>query len=166
MGNFDNLDSETKKKYHLKLNEYANVFGGVGTFLSFIESLRKTRPHLLTLAKCVFSGNGGYIKWSKPIYKEKIALLLQVRINEQARKNLLPDKQDKIYKDVVNLVRTINPISFELCVGDEKIHLQAFDIISEDVTLLNPYFDAIFFCSIKTLKLLLTYKIENSDERE
>ena len=160
MGNFDNLDNETKKKYHLQLNEYANIFGGIGAFLAFIESLRKTRPHLLTLAKCVFSGDGGYVKWTKPIYKEKIDLLLQTRINEQARQNLLPDKSDKAYKDVVNLVRTIAPIKFEVCVGEEKIQLQAFNIINEDVTLLNPYFDAVFFCSIKTLKLLLTYKIE------
>ena len=160
MGNFDNLDNETKKKYHLKLNEYANIFGGVGSFLTFIESLRKTRPHPLTLAKCVFSGDGAYIKWTKPIYKEKIDLLLQARINEQVRKNLLPSKEDKTYKDVVNLVRTIKPINFEICIGEERINLQAFDIVDESTTMLNPYFDAIFFCSIKTLKLLLTYKVD------
>ena len=161
MCDFNNLDDAAKELYHKQLNECAEAFGGKNYFLQLLEAIRKTKPNTLMAKHCEFRFPLGTIKWNKVIFQDKLTLLMKVRVNESKNGNLLPELEDKSYKNVMNLVRTLNPIKFNVQPKDsedgEGFTLQPFDIIDEKTTRLNPIFDAIFFCSVDTVKKVLNY---------
>ena len=103
----------------------------------------------------------GTISWNKVIFNDKIQLLLKARKNESKQDNLLPKKDEKNYKKVLNVVRTLKPIVFHVKPADPQdgsgFFFQTFDIIDENTTKLNPVFDALFFCSVDTVKKVLNY---------
>jgi hypothetical protein len=160
MCNFNELNDLEKKTYHDQLLEYATSVGGKNYFLQLLEAIRKTKPHPLIAKNSEFKFANGSIKWNKVIFQDKITLLMKVRVN--AKDNLLPKKDDKSYKNVVNLVRTLNPIKFEVKPAKREdgagFEIHPFDIIDENTTRLNPLFDAIFFCSVDTVKKVLNYE--------
>ena len=164
MCDFNNLDEGDKEKYHTMLNECAQNFGGVNFFLQLLEGIRKHKPHPLTAKHSEFKFSRGHIRWEKVIFKDKLNLLLKVRVNESKNGNLLPAKDDKSYKNVMNLIRTLNPIEFTVTPKNEKdgegFSFKAFDMIDEDITRLNPIFDAMFFCSVDTIKKILAYTVK------
>jgi len=159
MCDFNNLSDDEKSKYHQLLIDTANIFGGIGNFLKLLESIRDRKPHPIISGESIFRFPQGSITWNKVVFNDKLSLLLSTRINESKQGNFLPHRDSKQYKKVLNLVRTISPIIFEVKLKDEsefKIH--PFDKIDDNVTLLNPIFDAIFFCSVNTVKKILTYE--------
>jgi hypothetical protein len=162
MCDFNNLDDGAKQIYHEQLTECAGAFGGKNFFLQLLEAIRKTKPHPLTAKNCEFKFSRGMIKWDKVIFSDKIALLMKVRTGESERANLLPDQEDKSYKNVLNLVRTLKPITFDVKPKHMKdgdgFTLHPFDIIDKKTTRLNPIFDALFFCSVDTVKRVLNYE--------
>ncbi len=161
MCDFNDLDDTAKQVYHEQLTECANSFGGTNFFLQLLEAIRRTKPHPLTAKNCEFTFSRGAVKWDKVIFADKITLLVEVRTSESERKNLLPDQSEKSYKRVLNLVRTLKPITFDVIPKNMKdgdgFILHPFDIIDEKTTRLNPLFDAVFFCSIETTKKALAY---------
>ncbi len=162
MCDFNKLDDAQKAEYHKQLLEYAESFGGKNFFLQLLEAIRKTKPHPLIAKNSEFRFSRGTIKWSKVIFKDKLTLLLDIRVNESKNGTLLPDKEDKKYKKVLNLLRTLGPIEFNVTPkhlkdGDGFV-MKPFEIIDENTTRLNPIFDAIFFCSVDTIKKVLNYE--------
>jgi len=159
MCQFDALDEATKQTLHNELTAYAEAFGGKNYFLSFLEAIRQAKPHPLTAKNSQARFPQGKISWNKVIFPDKIQLLLKARIHESKQGNILPDPEDKAYKKVLNLVRTLGPIRFTLEPKETgtKLELRAFDRIDENTTRLNPFFDAIFFCSVETVKKVLNY---------
>ena len=162
MCNFDDLNESGKKQAHEDLMTYVNAFGGANFFLQFLEAIRKSKPHPLMAKNSNFRSPTGTIGWNKVIFKDKLDLLMSIRKSERKKGNLLPDKHDKNYKNIHNLLRTLYPIEFVIKPKDEgagkEFTIQAFNIINDDITLLNPIFDAIFFCSIETTKKVINYK--------
>ena len=59
------------------------------------------------------------------------------------------------------MVRTLRPIVFNIKPANDEdgslLIFQPFDVIDETTTKLNPIFDAIFFCSLETVKKALNY---------
>jgi len=165
MCDFNNLNDTLKAEYHKQLLEYAENFGGKNFFLQLLEAIRKTKPHPLIAKNSEFRFSRGTIKWGKVIFKDKLTLLLDIRINESKNGTLLPDKEDKSYKKVMNLLRTLGPIEFDVIPkhlkdGDGFV-MKPFEIIDENTTKLNPIFDAIFFCSVDTIKKVLNYEVKS-----
>lgn len=162
MCDFSNLDETQKQAYHEKLLHCANRFGGKNFFLQLLEAIRETKPHPLTAKNSEFAFPLGSIKWNKVIFNDKLQLLLKVRLGESKRGNLLPEETDKSYKKVLNLVRTLKPVVFTVkpeCKEDGSgFFFQPFEVIDEHTTRLNPVFDALFFCSIDTVKKVLNYE--------
>ena len=162
MCDFNNLTDEQKLHYHQILLDAANNFGGKNFFLQLLEAIRETKPHPLTSANREFIIGLGGIKWNKVIFKDKIDLLQKARTKESEQGNLLPSKEEKQYKKVLNLVRTLKPIVFtvrpERKEDGNGFMFQPFDIIDEETTKLNPLFDALFFCSVETVKKVLNYE--------
>ena len=162
MCDFNTLDDAAKAQYHKQLLSCANNFGGKNFFLQLLEAIRKTKPHPLVSGNREFNMGLGSVKWNKVIFNDKLQLLQKVRANESEQGNLLPDEEDKRYKKVLNLVRTLKPIVFtvrpELKEDGPGFFFQAFDIIDEKTTRLNPVFDALFFCSVETVKKILNYE--------
>jgi len=161
MCDFDNLNDNGKKLAHEQLMLCVNAFGGQNFFLQLLEGIRKTKPHPLMAKSCGFRFILGTIKWEKVIFQDKLDLLMQIRKKESKNGNLLPDKEDKSYKKVLNLIRTLAPIEFEVKPKDESdgegFIVKAFDQINEDITRINPIFDLLFFCAIDTSKKIINY---------
>ncbi len=165
MCNFNSLDDEAKLNHHKRLTTIADSFGGINFFLQFLEAIREEKNHPLTAGNSYFNSSFGKIKWNKVIFKDKITLLLKIRLEKNDDDNILPNKDDKQYKKVLNLVRTLKPIVFTIMPRiaqnreEEKAFIiKPFDIIGVDKTVLNPIFDIIFFCSIDKVKKILSYK--------
>lgn len=161
MCDFNTLSERDKLFYHEKLLSYAHNFGGVNFFLQLLEAIRKTKPHPLISANLTFKMHLGTISWNKVIFNDKLQLLLKARVNESKQNNLLPDKESKSYKKVLNVVRTLKPLIFQVqpeSADAQGFSFAPFEIIDEDTTKLNPLFDALFFCSVDTVKKILTYK--------
>jgi len=161
MCDFNNLDSAAKTAYHNQLLKHAEAFGGVNYFLQLLEAIRKTKPHPLTAKHCEFRFSRGLVKWEKVIFKDKLTLLTAIRVNENKDGNLIPDAEDKSFKKVMNLLRTMQPIEFSVMPKNNKdgegFTFHAFDIVDKETTKINPIFDAVFFCSVDTIKKVLTY---------
>jgi hypothetical protein len=161
MCDFNTLTDEEKKLHHEKLLQCANNFGGKNFFLQLLEAIRETKPHPLIAASSEFNMELGHIKWNKVIFNDKLQLLLKARINEGKQDNLLPMKEEKNYKKVLNLVRALKPIVFHVKPALKEdgpgFFFQPFDVIDEHTTKLNPIFDALFFCSVDAVKKALNY---------
>lgn len=161
MCDFNTLTDEEKKLHHEKLLECANNFGGKNFFLQLLEAIRETKPHPLTSGNTRFEIELGTVSWNKVIFNDKLQLLLKARQNESKQDNFLPNKEEKNYKKVLNVVRTLKPIVFHVRPADPQdgsgFFFQAFSMIDENKTKLNPLFDALFFCSVETVKKALNY---------
>jgi len=161
MCDFNNLDDAAKTAYHLQLSKCADAFGGTNFFLQLLEGIRKSSPHPLTAKNSEFRFSRGIVKWEKVIFKDKFTLLAAIRVTDNEDGNLIPGKDDKSYKKVMNLLRTIQPIEFVAMPKNNKdgegFKFHAFDIVDKDVTRINPVFDALFFCSVDTIKKVLSY---------
>jgi len=162
MCDFNALTDEEKRLHHQKLLQCANAFGGKNFFLQLLEAIRETKSHPLVAGNSEFNIELGTIKWNKVIFNDKLQLLIKARVNEGKQDNLLPDKEEKNYKKVLNVVRTLKPIVFHVTPANDEdgsgFFFQAFDIIDENTTKLNPVFDALFFCSVDTVKKVLNYE--------
>jgi hypothetical protein len=161
MCDFQTLSDEEKRAYHEQLLAAAEKFGGKNFFLHLLEAIRETNPHPLTGKHREFTFELGTVKWNKVIFNDKLQLLQKARLNESRQNNLLPSKEEKSYKKVLNLVRTLKPIVFHVKPANKEdgpgFFFQPFERIDEETTKLNPLFDALFFCSIETVKKILNY---------
>jgi len=161
MCDFNKLSTEEKKIYHETLLQCANNFGGVNFFLQLLEALRESKLHPLIASNTTFDMPLGYITWNKVIFNDKLQLLIKTRKNENIQDNFLPPKEEKNYKKILNVVRTIKPIVFHVKPANKEegfgFFFQAFDVIDAHKTKLNPIFDALFFCSIDSVKKILNY---------
>ena len=162
MCDFNTLSDEDKMLHHQKLLDCANKFGGKNFFLHLLEAIRETKPHPLTAGNSAFEIELGSIVWNKVIFNDKLQLLIKARVNESTQNNLLPLKDAKNYKKILNVIRTLKPIVFHVKPAHVEdgsgFFFQAFDIIDKDTTKLNPVFDAVFFCSVATVKKVLNYE--------
>ncbi len=158
MCDFNNLDDDAKQRYHQQLIECATALGGKNFFLTMLEAVRKTKPHPLVATQCAFHFSHGSIHWNKVIFQDKFTLLASVR----TQKKLLPKPNHLHYKKVFNLIRTLQPVTFTVKPKQRKdghgFTMNTFDRINETTTQLNPVFDAVFFCSIDTVKKILAYQ--------
>lgn len=162
MCDFNNLNDAEKQAYHERLSAAAEAFGGTNYFLQLLEAIRKTKPHPLTAKQCEFRFSRGSVKWEKVIFQDKLSLLLKERVHESKRGNLLPESSAANYKKVLNLVRTLKPITFQVTPKNLKdgdgFVVVPFEVIDETTTRLDPLFDALFFCAVDTVKKVLNYE--------
>ena len=162
MCDFNNLSDEEKLRYHELLMTCANNYGGLNFFLQLLEAVRDTSPHPLSNSYQDFLFDLGDVRWGKTIFNDKIELIKSTRVARSSEKSFLPNKDEKKYKKVLNLIRTLEPITFSVRPkfrdDGEGFDFKAFEKIDEETVILTPIFEAIFFCSIDTVKKILTYK--------
>jgi hypothetical protein len=161
MCDFNSLDDAAKTALHQQLIQCADAFGGQNFFLKLLEDIRRTKPHPLTAKNCEFRISRGTLKWNKVIFKDKFTLFVDTRTGEGERGNFLLNEDDKKYKKVLNLVRTLAPVTFEAkpknLKDGEGFTFKAFERIDEKRTRIDPLFDILFFCSVDTAKKILSY---------
>lgn len=166
MCDFNTLSHEEKQLQHEKLLHCAQSFGGKNFFLHLLEAIRQTKPHPLLAKNSEFTFELGTIEWNKVIFNDKFQQLLKARINENKQNNFLPAPHEKHYKKILNIVRTLKPIVFHVKPAQKEngtgFFFQPFDSIDEHTIKLNPIFDALFFCSVDTVKKVLNYERKTS----
>ncbi|HHD78908.1 MAG TPA: hypothetical protein ENK98_04645, partial [Epsilonproteobacteria bacterium] len=142
MCDFNLLSDEEKQLHHETLLGCANNFGGKNFFLHLLEAIRETKPHPLTAGNMAFEIELGSVTWNKVIFNDKLQLLLKARKNESKQDNFLSNKDEKNYKKILNVVRTLKPIVFHVKPANPEdgagFFFQAFDVIDENKTKLNP----------------------------
>jgi len=162
MCDFTLLSPEEKKHYHEALLKCAQNFGGKNFFLHLLEAIRQTKPHPLLAKNSEFTIQLGSVEWNKVIFQDKLQLLLKARTNESKQNNFLPAPNEKNYKKILDIVRTLKPIVFHVKPTQKEdgagFFFQPFDSIDENTVKLNPLFDALFFCSVDTVKKILNHE--------
>jgi hypothetical protein len=83
-----------------------------------------------------------------------------MKINKNG--NIFPKEGIKGYKSILNLLRTLKPITFNVQPKNKKdgpgFTIQPFDIIDEKTTFINPLFEAVFFSPVYQVKKILNAK--------
>jgi len=160
MLDYNSLDEAAKNDFNKQLSDCAQAIGGKNYFLQLVESIRNTRPHPLMAKKAKFHFSQGTVKWQKVIYKDKIHLLIKLINEDRSAGNLMPQKGGAGFKTVLNLLRTLGPMKFEVKPKNNKdgdgFVLHPFDRIDAQTTHLNHMFNAVFFLPMHVVKKALT----------
>jgi len=155
------LKNKTNIDLKARLEECAKSVGGKNFFLQLVEAIHEAHPHPLLNRQCEFKYPQGTIKWTKPIFRDKLTLLVQLLKNHKDG-NIYPKKNSKGYKPVLNLIRTLHPITFTIQPKNKKdgqgFTLQPFDKSDNLATNINPLFEAVFFKPIYHVKKVLNAK--------
>ena len=156
MINYNSLVNDERQDLKNQLVEYASLIGGKNHFLSLIESIRIARPHPLMEKKACFRFDQGNIKWEKVIFKEKVNLLITLIRDKDKNNNLMPRDGDRNYKTVMNLLRTIGPMNFEIQPKNKKdgdgFKINPIKIIDKNTCEINFIFEVLFFLPIQLIK--------------
>jgi hypothetical protein len=156
MLSYNSLDDLTKQNLKKEINDCALALGGKNHFLHLLEEIRKERHHPLMAKNLSFRFSYGTVKWEKVIFKDKVHLLIKMIKDRENNGNLMPKKGDRKYKTVMNLLRTLGPMKFEIRPKNNKdgdgFNLHPFDIIDENTSHLNFMFDIVFFLPIHIVK--------------
>ena len=156
MTNYESLDDEKKLDLKNQVIKNATSLGGKNHFLSLIESLRVSHPHPLMSKAASFSFDKGIIKWKKIIFKEKVDLLIRLSRDNDRDGNLMPKDGDRNYKTIINLLRTIGPMEFEIRPKNSKdgdgFVLRPIEIVDDNTCHINFMFEVLFFLPIQLVK--------------
>lgn len=162
MCHFHQLSGAEKILLRDQLLAYAATVGGKNSFLKLLETIKKTSPHPLISKTSLLRFPKGLIKWNKNVHRDNLALLstrMNARTEENA--NLMASKEDKNYKNVTNMLRSLGPLTFTVSMNNESdgkgFSFKAFDIIDEDTTVMNPIFELFFFCPVNMAKKILNF---------
>ena len=166
MTHYTLLDDSTKKYYKKQITNCAQSLGGKNYFLQLLEVIRATHPHPLMAKDYLFRFTHGTVKWKKVIFKEKVFLLIELFKDRESNGNLMPRKGAKRYKTIMNLLRTMGPMEFEIRPKNSKngegFILHPFDIIDENTVRLNFMFEVLFFLPLYIVKQVFNGPINNT----
>jgi len=169
MISYNSLDDLTKQNLKKEINDCALALGGKNHFLHLLEEIRKERHHPLMAKNSSFRFSYGTVKWGKVIFKDKVHLLIKMIKDQENTGNLMPKKGDRKYKIVMNLLRTLGPMKFEIRPKNNKdgdgFNLHPFDIIDENTSHLNFMFDVVFFLPIHIVKQVFNGPINKNKQR-
>lgn len=84
--------------------------------------------------------------------------------------NLMAAKEDKSYKNVANMLRSLGPLTFTVAMNNEAdgtgFSFKAFEIVDSDTTLMTPMFEIFFFCSVSVIKKILNFNTASNEDTE
>ncbi|MDD5406915.1 MAG: hypothetical protein PHE73_08275 [Sulfurovaceae bacterium] len=154
------LSQESKNELKQKLDSYATAMGGKNAFLKLLEAIRNTSPHPLVSKKTALEFSGGLMKWNKQIHRNNLSML-SVQMNERTEDNanLMPERDHKSYKNISNMLRTLSPLTISVAMNSDKSKVifeeKAFKIVDADTTIMEPFFELLFFAPISLTKKLI-----------
>lgn len=172
MCRFHQLNSAEKILLRDQLLAYAASIGGKNSFLKLLETIRKTHPHPLISKTSLLRFPKGIIKWNKNVHRDNLGLLsIQMNNRSEENQNLMAPKDHRTYKNVTNMLRALGTLTFTIIMNHEAegkgFEIKAFEMPDEETTLMNPFFEILFFCPLNTTKKLLNFEEkENSDDAD
>ena len=156
MVNYNRLNKEDKYELKSQIIEHAALLGGKNHFLTLIEALRNTHPNPLMAKDKIFRFKKGSIKWEKSIFKDKVQLLDKIIKSSTDDKNVMPTESDYNYKNTLNLLRAISPITFSVKPKNRKdgegFLLKPLEIIDKNTCHINIMFEVLFFLPLHLVK--------------
>lgn len=163
MCHFHQLPDAEKILLRDQLLTYAASIGGKNAFLKVLETIRHTSPHPLISKTPLLRFPKGLIKWNKSVHRDNLALLsLQMNLRNEENQNLMAPKEHKSHKNVTNMLRALGTLTFTVTMNSETdgkgFEFNAFDMPDEATTLVNPFFEIIFFCPVNITKKLLNFE--------
>ena len=166
MTNYDSIDNDIKQVLKKQLIKNATSLGGKNHFLSLIEAIRMAHPHPLMAKDASFRFSKGVIKWEKVIFKEKVNLLITLIRDNDRNNNLMPKEDHRNYKTIINLLRTIGPMKFEVRPKNSKdgdgFILRPIEIIDNNTCRINFMFEVLFFLPIQLIKKIFIGPMKTS----
>jgi len=168
---FHKLSDAEKILLRDQLLSYAALIGGKNSLLKLLETIRKTSPHPLISKTALLRFPKGLIKWNKNVHRDNLSLL-STRMNARTdeNQNLMAAKEDKSYKNVANMLRSLGPLTFTVAMNNEAdgtgFSFKAFEIVDSDTTLMTPMFEIFFFCSVSVTKKILNFNPSSPDNSE
>ena len=167
MCNFNKQNEETKALVHLFMKKAAENVGGANFLLSLIEVMKTKKPNPLIYKERQISSNNTIIKWNKVVFKDKMMVLEEIlnshKSSENPDFNILANDNAKKRKTILNMVKTLAPIEFEVTPQNPKdgggFNFKIFESVEDDNVKINPIFVAMFFCSTEYTKKALKYEI-------
>lgn len=171
MCRFHQLPSSDKILLRDQLLAYAALIGGKNSFLKLLETIKNTSPHPLISKSSLLRFPKGLIKWNKNVHRDNLTILsTRMNARTEENQNLMVSKEDKSYKNVVNMLRSLGPLNFTVAMNNESdgkgFTFKAFDIIDEDTTVMNPIFEIFFFCPVNVTKKVLNFNPLSTQECE
>ncbi len=154
------LSQESREKLEQQINSYAIAMGGKNAFLKLLEAIRNASPHPLVSKKTALEFSGGLMKWNKQIHRNNLSMLsIQMNARTEDNANLMPSRDNKSYKNISNMLRTLSPLSVSVALNSDKttaiFETKAFKIIDTDTTVMEPLFELLFFAPISVAKKLI-----------
>ncbi len=167
MCNFNKQTPDTKALIHLFMTKAAENVGGTNFLLGLIEAMKTKKPSPLMLKEKHISSNNTTIKWNKVVFKDKVDILESILLSHKSEEdtdfNILNNDNAKKRKNILNMVKTLNPIEFVVTPQNPNdgggFNFKVFDTIDETDVKINPIFVAMFFCGTEFTKKALKYEI-------
>lgn len=159
--NFNDLNTEEKQQLHQELLTYAQNIGGLNPFLQMLEDIREEKPKPLLNKTATFHYSSGKILWGKSIFKETLETLYNAMRKEERDGDMIEGTSPKEYKNIMNMMRTLKPISVTVQPKDENCQSFKFMILDTTVekkTKVSLLFKIIFFYNVDFAKQVLMYK--------
>lgn len=162
MCRFHQLSTADKIVLRDQLLSYAASIGGKNSFLKLLEAIKNTSPHPLISKNTIVRFPKGAIRWSKNVHRDNLSLLsTRMNARSEENQNLMVPKEDKMYKNVINMLRSLGPLTFTVAMNNESdgkgFTFKAFDIVDDETTLMNPIFEIFFFCPVNVAKKLINF---------
>jgi len=150
------LDKNTLLKLNTQLNDYANKIGGKFNFLQMLEDIRSIKQPLLKKTASLHY-DSGKIYWNKNIFQDKSDLLFQTMKKIEVDGDMYKNLNDYKKKKVINMLKALKPIIFEVVPNDENLEGFEFSLINENNEI-SMIFKIMFFYNIGFAKEILNYK--------
>ncbi len=138
------------------LRECAEKVGGKNFFLTLAETIRTTREGIIVGEKKQINYPSGTITWNKNLHADNWRLLIESAKVRTKDGNILLPEEDKRHKSILNMIRTLKPLTFTVTPKNgedgEGFSFSALEVIDEKTTLISPLFKALFVMPIEVLK--------------
>ena len=138
------------------LHECADSIGGKNFFLTLAETIRTTREGIMVSEKKQINYTSGTMTWNKTLHADNWRLLIESAKVRTKDGNILLSSEDKRHKSILNMIRTLKPLTFTVKPNNsedgEGFNFTALEVIDEKTTRVSPLFRALFVMPIEVLK--------------
>lgn len=134
----------------------ADSVGGKNFFLTLAETIRTTREGIIVGEKKQINYTNGIMTWNKTLHADNWRLLIESAKVRTKDGNILLPSEDKRHKNILNMIRTLKPLSFTVtptnAADGEGFSFSALEVIDEKTTRISPLFKALFVMPIDLLR--------------
>jgi len=146
----------TEQPLNELLRECADSIGGKNFFLTLAETIRTTREGIIVGEKKQINYTNGTMTWNKTLHADNWRLLIESSKVRTKDGNILLPSEDKRHKNILNMIRTLKPLSFTVTptntTDGEGFTFNALEVMDEKTTRVSPLFKALFVMPIDLLR--------------